>query len=190
MASSVKSRFVQQVGANIRGRRRDQGLTVQQLSDACGISRRMLTQIELGQANPSLITLDKIARALETDFAGLTRATTDDALVVTRAASATEVWSTTDGGRALLHVSAHERGGPELWTWRLEPGELYKALPDAPGSEELFLVIEGRLTVETNDVGAAELGPGDAARLASDREYAYVNHGNEACRFIRVVRVR
>jgi proteic killer suppression protein len=38
------------------------GLTVQELADAAGLSRRMLTQIELGQANPSLVTLDRVAR--------------------------------------------------------------------------------------------------------------------------------
>ena len=190
MTSQVDSEFVRTVGENVRKMRRQRGMTVQQLAEASGVSRRMLTQIELGQANPSLITVDKIARTLATDFASLTQTGDDEALSVTPADRATVVWSSVSGGRALLHVSAQERGGPELWTWRLTPADRYRALPDTPGSEELFLVTEGQLTIETVDAATATLQAGDAARLASDREYTYVNRGQRDCSFVRIVRVR
>lgn len=190
MTSTVDSEFIDAVGKNVRRRRRERGMTVQQLAEASGMSRRMLTQLELGQANPTLITLDKIARALATDFARLTADATESALSVTPAASATEVWTSSLGSRAILHASAQERGGPELWTWRLAAHDRYKALPDTAGSEELFYVLAGELTIETSDAGQATLQAGDAARLASDREYAYANYGDIDCSFVRVVRVR
>ena len=56
--------FLLQVGARIRELRTSRSLTVQQLADDAGISRRLLTQIELGQANPSLVTVTRIARRL------------------------------------------------------------------------------------------------------------------------------
>ena len=70
--------FLSQLGEQLRARRQDAGLTVQQLADRSGVSRRMLTQIELGQANPSLVTVDKVARALGTDFASLARGRSAD----------------------------------------------------------------------------------------------------------------
>lgn len=190
MTSRVETSFITVVGDNVRRRRKERGLTVQQLAEACGLSRRMLTQIELGQANPSLITVDKVARALATDFASLTRGVDIEDLAVVPADAATQVWSSTSGSHAHLHVGGRERGGPELWTWRLVPGDRYDGLPDAAGSEELFLVLEGELSIETGDGARRHLSTGDAARLASDQEYAYVNDGARDCRFVRVVRVR
>ena len=56
--------FLALIGARIRERRRIAGLTVQELADRAGISRRLMTQIEHGQANPSLVTVTALARAL------------------------------------------------------------------------------------------------------------------------------
>ena len=63
--------FLSQVGARIRALRTGRSLTVQQLADRSRISRRLLTQIELGQANPSLVTVTRIARQLGTEFTNL-----------------------------------------------------------------------------------------------------------------------
>lgn len=189
-SSRVDSEFVAVVGQNVRRLRKERGLTVQKLAELADVSRRMLTHIELGQANPSLITVDKIARALSTDFTGLLVTAEPEALEVVAADQAQRVWSSNDGSEALLHVSARERGGPELWSWKLSPGDRYEALPDPAGSEEFFYVVKGELTIETQDAGTAVLAVGAAARLATDRDYTYVNDGDEECWFVRVVRVR
>ena len=181
--------FVRHLGSRVRALRRQRGLTLQQLADDAGLSRRALNAIELGTANPSLITVDKVARALGTDFARLATTPADAALSTVPRAEATTVWSTPAGSRALLHVSARERGGPELWSWLLRPGERYEAQPDAPRSEELFLVTAGSLTVHAAGAPSAVLHAGDAARLASDRAYAYANESASDTAFVRVVRV-
>lgn len=178
------------VGQNVRRVRKERGMTIQQLAESADVSRRMLTQIELGQANPSLIILDKIARALSTDFSGLVATAEPEAMSVVTASEVNEVWSSTGGSSGSLHVSALERGGPELWTWRLAPGDRYDAEPDVAGSEELYYVIRGELTVETPDAGTAVLRTGDSARLTTDRDYSYVNDATDECLFVRVVRVR
>lgn len=189
MPDRVEPSFITTVGHNVRQLRKQRGMTVQALADAAEVSRRMLTQIELGQANPSLVTLDKVATALSTDFAGLLHEPAHGALTVVPAGAATAIWSSGAGSRGRLHTSAQERGGPEVWTWELAPGDRYRAMPDAPGSEEHYYVVRGQLTIETSDAGSARLESGDAARLATDREYAYVNTGSEPCLFVRVVRV-
>ena len=123
-------------------------LTVQQLADAAGVSRRMLTLIEQGQANPSLVTVDKVARALGTDFASLARDTQPDPVAVNEPGSAAGVWSSAAGSHAALQVATRRQPSAELWEWVLQPGDRYGAQPDAAGSEELFLVLDGALTLE------------------------------------------
>lgn len=176
--------FVERLGREVRRRRQAAGLTVQGLAGRAGLSRRILTQIEQGTANPSLVTIDKVARALGVDFATLAASPAAEPLHIS---TAVEVWSSTAGSRAVLHVSSARRGGPELWEWTLRPGDRYRAQPDPPGSEELFLVTAGTLLLETAE-RTVTLGAGDSARLASDRVYAYAApwDGGPAT-FIRVV---
>lgn len=181
--------FVAKVGGEVRRRRKERGLTVQQFADACGVSRRMLTLIEQGQANPSLVTIDKIARALGTDFATLASESRPEPVTVHAPGQAAGVWSSSLGSRAALQVATQQHPSAELWEWVLEPGDRYDAQPDAPGSEELFLVLTGTLRLEVEGLEPLIIKSGGSARLASDRLYSYVNKGRRPCRFVRVVRL-
>jgi len=53
-----------EIGAEIRGLRKDLDLTVAELGGAAGISNGMLSKIENGSISPSLATLDSLAKAL------------------------------------------------------------------------------------------------------------------------------
>ncbi|MEU2779644.1 XRE family transcriptional regulator [Streptomyces sp. NPDC007162] len=176
--------FLAEVGKQVRARRRAAGLTVQGLADKAGLSRRMLTMIEQGSANPSLVSVDKIARGLGTDFTSLLASANDDPVHVPE--RPVQVWESSTGSRGLLHVGSARVDGPELWEWTLQPGDHYDAQPDPVGSEELFLVRSGTLVLKVGD-RTVRLGPGASARLASDREYRYYTEGAEPTVFIRVV---
>jgi transcriptional regulator with XRE-family HTH domain len=176
--------FVVRVGQRVRSMRRERGWTVQQLADAADVSRRMLTQIELGQANPSLVTIDRVAGALGTDFAALALADP------TTAASAfgvapTPVWRDDRGSEAVL-LAATLPPRAELWKWTLAPGARYDAQPDRAGTQEIHHVVAGELTVETSD-GTSPLTAGETAVIRSDQRYAYRNAGPVSAVFFRVV---
>jgi transcriptional regulator with XRE-family HTH domain len=189
VTSGPTAEFLARLGEEVRRRRKGAGLTVQQLADAAGLSRRMLTLIEQGQANPSLVTVDKIARALGTDFASLTRDSRPDPVVVNAPGAAAGVWSSTTGSGAALQVATQHQPAAELWDWTLQPGDRYDAQPDPAGSEELFYVIDGTLTLEIEGTQPVTVKAGGSARLASDRRYAYVNTGRKPARFVRVVQL-
>ena len=177
--------FLAQLGRQVRDRRRAADLTVQQLADRAGVSRRMLTQVELGQANPSMVTVDKLARALGVDFPTLAGAAGGGPSPLHRPPGPVTAWAGADGSAALLHVAGSRTAAPELWEWTLAPGDAYSSEPDPAGSEELLLVLAGSLVLDVD--GARELlTAGSAARLASDRAYAYRAEGGAAVRFVRV----
>ncbi len=52
-------------GRNIRAIRKQRGLTLDELSALCGVSRDELGAYERGQATPRPGTVEKIAQALE-----------------------------------------------------------------------------------------------------------------------------
>ena len=101
--------FLTEIGSRIRALRADRSLTVQQLADRSQISRRLLTQIELGQANPSLVTITRIARQLGVDFTDLLGAQpAETPIVVTDPDHHRLVWSSEAGSTA---HSARRHGG-------------------------------------------------------------------------------
>ena len=51
----------------MRNERAKRGMTRKTLAQQCQTSERYLAQIELGEANPSVLVLDAIARALDLD---------------------------------------------------------------------------------------------------------------------------
>src|SRR5260221_11991302 len=59
------------VGANLRRLRVKRGLSLERLARASGVSRAMLSQIELGQSTPTINLLWKIACALGVTFSTL-----------------------------------------------------------------------------------------------------------------------
>ncbi|NKX54496.1 helix-turn-helix domain-containing protein [Arthrobacter mobilis] len=177
--------FIATVGRQIRQRRQEQGWTVQELSDRSGVSRRMLTQIELGQANPSLVTVDRIAHALDSDFASLALPSPIPAAAGS-SREALRVWSSAGGSEAALLTATDHVPRAELWHWRLAPGDTYQAEPDASGTEELHYVHAGELTITTGGA-ILRVRAGEAGRIRSDQHYAYHNDGPSWTEFTRVV---
>src|SRR5260370_23955907 len=180
------AKFLRLVGHQVRSLRLSSGLTVQDLADRAGISRRMLTLVENGSANPSLVTVDKLARALNVDFVSLIdRHSSSSIQIPDRPLT---VWRSDFGSSGTLHVATGRKGGPELWEWVLQPADRYDAEPDPPGSEELFFVLSGVLVVLL-DSESAQLREGQSARLATDRHYAFRSGTTEPVRFVRIVSV-
>lgn len=60
-----RSDIARTLGANLRRLRTRRGLSLERLSRLSGVSRAMLGQIELGRSVPTILLLDKVAKALE-----------------------------------------------------------------------------------------------------------------------------
>ncbi|XVX18755.1 helix-turn-helix domain-containing protein [Actinomycetota bacterium] len=182
----LTQQFLAQIGHRVRERRTAQSLTVQQLADRSDISRRLLTQIELGQANPSLVTITRVARALGTETTTLLESpAAAGPITVQDPGTHTLVWQSEAGSTAYLLAAAHGRTA-DLWRWELVPGDRYVGQPDPARSQELFHVVSGTLTITADDQ-VVQVRAGGSARLDSDRAYSYANEGKSPCVFVRVV---
>jgi len=179
--------FLTEVGLRVRALRADRTMTVQQLADRSQISRRLLTQIELGQANPSLVTITRIARQLGVDFTDLLGAPpAETPIEVTDPEHHTLVWASEAGSTAHLLAATAGHRSADLWRWRLVPGDIYRGHADPAGSQELFYVLAGSLTL-TADNQHLVVPAGSSARLRSDRVYSYSASGASAVEFVRTV---
>lgn len=60
-----------QLGLRVKALRAEQGVTQEELAERTGMFRTYVSRVESGQANPTLLMLQAIAQALQTDVPGL-----------------------------------------------------------------------------------------------------------------------
>ena len=162
------------VGANLRRLRVKRGLSLERLARRAGVSRAMLSQIELGHSAPTINLLWKIARALDVTFASLVTQRNDTATVVMPAREARLL--TNQGGtftsRALFPLG--ERKRTEFYELRLKADGEETAHPHTPGTVENLVVASG--LVDLDVAGATHrLGAGDAIQFSADVMHSYRN---------------
>jgi len=173
------------VGTRIRELRQARNANLTQVARDAGVSRRMLTLIEQGTANPSVLTLDRIAAALQTDVAHLLLRPDDRPPLAFRSAEAVHVLTLPSGGGAKLRARTTETNGPELWTWVLEPGDAHEVEATTERVEQLILVTSGLLYL-VRGTESQSLTVGDSAVVESHVAHRYVNPGSKTCEFVQV----
>ncbi len=174
------------VGSTVKKLRTTQKISVTDLAKRSDVSRRMLTAIEAGTANASLVTLDKIARALGVDFASLVRSRPESPVELLAGEEGSIVWKGGSGSSGRVFTTTKSRGQAEMWDWSLGPGDRYDAEADPAGSEEILYVTAGALdlVVDGSTYAIPESG---VARIATDRTYSYINNSANDVTFVRVV---
>jgi transcriptional regulator with XRE-family HTH domain len=175
------------VGRRVRDRRAARGLTLDQLAERSGVSRRMIVNVEAGTSNASISTLLRLATALQVSLADLVAdAPGDDRVSVTTATAQEPLWRGEAGGSAVLVCAAGTPDMLELWDWTLGPGERYESDAHRPGTRELLHVLGGHLTLTVGDE-VHRLGRGDAASVIPDVPHSYGNEGRRPVRFTMTV---
>lgn len=168
MAEGMRPAVVAQLGERIRALRQDQDLSVAALAEASAVSRRMLTQIELGQANPSVTILDRIADGLGTTFAALMGVGPD------APPEGVEVWSTDDGSWAILLDAVETPDGTVVETWKywLLGSDQVSGGTEDPSPAMMLHVIEGALEV-TTPRGTETIEVGGSGRVPRNAPYRF-----------------
>ncbi|RXZ43796.1 helix-turn-helix domain-containing protein [Crenobacter cavernae] len=181
MTDSAPLQVFLNVSANLRVARQRLGWSQEKLATAAGVSRRMLVNIEAGESNVSLATLDKLAVALGLSFAEVVRAPEAPP-------SPVRVWqgASPESHANLMESLTNSGRTVELWEWKLAPGERYDAEADPAGSHEMLYVIEGELELE-REGKVLRLAAGQSLTFPSDVDYAYRNPGRAPLRFTKNV---
>jgi transcriptional regulator with XRE-family HTH domain len=165
------------LGPNLRRLRSKRGLSLERLARRSGVSRAMLSQIELGQSAPTINLLWKIARALEVPFSSLIDRSTDKAAVVLPARSG-KLLANQDGtftSRALFPFD-ERRNRTEFYELRLKAAGEEQAEPHPAGTTENLVVTAGAVEIEVDHV-AHRLEVGDAILFGADVPHRYRNLG-------------
>ena len=182
MSNHGRSDVLAHVAENLRRLRRRSGLSQAALAEASGISRRMIVNLEGGETNVSLSSLDRLAEALGASFVEVV----SDPAAHGRRIDVVAWRGARPESEARLLGSVPARAEAQLWSWVLGPGERYEAEPDPAGWHEMIAVTEGRLLIDLAE-GPVSLGSGGFAIYGSAQHYSYVNISDGVTRFVRNV---
>ncbi len=174
------------VGRSLRRLRTQRGLSLERLSAASGVSRAMLSQIELGQSAPTINSVWKISKALAVPFSALVSDGTRRGVTVVRRRD-TQTLTSGDGvmtSRPLFPFADTERA--ELYELTVGAGGVSTAEAHAPGTVENLMVNEGELELESAGVTHV-LKEGDALIFQADVPHTYRNPGARAARLYLVM---
>ena len=183
MSISPEMRVSRSLAEAVRRFRAVRSWTLDDLAARSGVSRRLVVQIEQGEANPSISTLLRLAGALEVTLTDLVAHQETTTIGVRAPSEAIELWQGSAGGRALLEVS---RGPLELWSWTLQPGESHVSDAHHSGALELVKVRRGTLVLEVGDE-SVQVKSGHSAWFDASRQHAYRNATTTPATFTLVV---
>ena len=161
----------------LKQRRADRGWSLDAMAQASGVSRSMLSQIERGQANPTVAVTFRIARALGISMAEpLDAPDTSANLTVIRADDHAYQYRSDEHCTIRTLSPLNLEKDVEFYQVQLaEAGELRSAA-HFRGTREFLVVQKGRVRVESGS-HHEELAPGDSATFRADLPHAIVNVG-------------
>lgn len=173
-AASSSPDLVPILGANLRRLRLKRGLSLERLSKLSGVSRAMLSQVELAYSAPTINVIWRIANALGVPFGALLTTQEVHTTQVLRKSQAKTLTSH-DGAfssRALFPPNVPRRS--EFYELRLRPHGVENATAHAPGTTENLVVTQGKLAIHVAG-DYAQLDTGDAILFSADVPHTYEN---------------
>jgi transcriptional regulator with XRE-family HTH domain len=176
------------VGVALAAQRQQRGLSLDELSRQAGVSKSMLSQIERGQANPTVAVVWRLATALGVPLGELLgEARPPEPQLATVPAHAVPRMASPDGRCELRILGPIDLAGRFEWyLLSVQPGGLLDSGAHEPGSREHLTVLTGALEVHAGDEHA-RLRAGESARYAVDVPHRIANRGKSAAQALLVV---
>lgn len=169
------------VGSNLKLERVARGWSLDDLAREAGISRTVLGQIEIGQTEPSIGNIWKIAHAMGMPFSTLLANPGSRTGTRTTTRRAAKKLTGTDGRfttRALYSVGDPDAAEfYELW---MAPHSREDAEPHRIGTRENLVVASGSLELLL-DRDVVHLSAGDSTNFAADQPHSYINRSSQEC---------
>jgi transcriptional regulator with XRE-family HTH domain len=175
------------LGERVRALRRERGWTLEVLAQRSGVSRAMISKLERGEKNPTLVVAAKVAEGLGMNLSELVGVEEKrKVVVVPRGKGMTMRDPETGFERQLLSPSLGGRGVEFMRNVVPEGSTSGELPPHRRGVEEYVVVERGRLRAVLGGVEYV-LEEGDAAYFEADVAHRFDNAGEGECSYYLVI---
>lgn len=174
------------LGHNLKRLRTQRQLSLGQLANISGISKVMLSQIEKGEANPTVNTIWKIASGLRVHYTELLDNQRNDAVLTKKDDAVMQVENDGDY-TSFVYYSASPDRPFDLFVIELLPQKRYASDGHLIGSKEYLLINKGRakVTIDNRDY---ILEQGDSLSFESSNPHVYENIGSDILNCTTLIR--
>jgi transcriptional regulator with XRE-family HTH domain len=169
------------VGHELRRRRNELGLTLQEVADQADLTRGFLSQVENDRVSPSLKSLDRLAEVLRVPLFQLLSQPTGDPVV---RAGEREMVSFDSTGVEVALLTPFRDWQMLPFQRLLAPGEEYTAVRIDRAREEWILVQSGSLEITLYPSSRHVLDSGDTIHFESSRLVSIRNIAEEQTDYI------
>ncbi|MHC4995975.1 MAG: helix-turn-helix domain-containing protein [Planctomycetota bacterium] len=177
----------QRLCQRVKELRKERKWSLDSLSAACGVSRSMLSQIERGQANPTLAVTFRIAEAFGMNIAEFIESPHASNRIDVIRSDDHAYHYRSDGDCDIRTLSPlHMEKDVELYEIRLKAGGVLESSPHFKQTREFLTVQKGKVRVRSAD-DEETLGRGDSASYRADVPHAIENAGSGEAIVILVV---
>jgi XRE family transcriptional regulator, regulator of sulfur utilization len=138
------------IANNLQKLRDDRNLSLDKLSEITGVSKSMLRQIEIGQSNPTIATIWKIANGLRIPFTAILKEQTQD-VSLKAFKQDTPLMGDTEGYRLYPLISFNPERSFEMYYVEIDPGTFLSAEPHQGNAEEHVFALQGQIEITVAD---------------------------------------
>jgi transcriptional regulator with XRE-family HTH domain len=175
------------MGARVRAMRQKLGLSSAELALQAGLSVGVISQIERGQANPSLRTLERLRLALDVPLMVLLEgpgsAAAEPAFVRRRHARPRLMVGKMGLGKEIL--SPPDTDGLRFMVITVPPGAQSEDVLTGPG-QKAGLVLKGQISLTVRDE-QVQIAEGDSFQFPSDVEHGFVNNTDQPAELLWIM---
>jgi transcriptional regulator with XRE-family HTH domain len=165
------------LGKTIQRLRKAYNLSLGELSEQSGVAKSIISQIERNETNPTISTVMRLSKALDTTIDEVLRGEASSLFIEHQKKSGVPILESQDG---LCRLAI---AGPlnlvDFFQWydfHAKPAGVLESSPHPPGTVEHLYIVKGELDVTTGDE-TKSVKAGETLRFRADVPHKIVNTG-------------
>lgn len=179
-----------ELGKTIQRLRKAYNLSLGELSEQSGVAKSIISQIERNETNPTLSTVVRLSRALDTTVDEVLRGEQTSLFIDHQSKSGIPILESQDGLCRLAIVGPLNLVDVFQWyDFHAKPKGVLESSPHPPGTIEHLYIVSGELEVTTG--GETKLGKtGEALRYRADVPHRIVNVGGQEAHAVMMLALK
>ncbi len=179
-----------ELGKTIQRLRKAYNLSLGELSEQSGVAKSIISQIERNETNPTLSTVIRLSRALDTTVDEVLRGETSSLFIEHQTKSGIPMLESQDGLCRLAIVGPLSLVDSFQWyDFHAKPKGVLESEPHPQGTIEHLYIVSGELEITTGT--ETKTGkPGEALRYRADVPHKIVNVGQGEAHAVMVLALR